>query len=81
MHLIPTINQRASDPSELVHSDVWGPCPVLSQTGFRYFVTFVNDFSRVTWFYLMKSHSKLFFLILVLLMLKFEHNFMSLFKH
>ena len=60
MHLIPTINKRASDPFELVHSDVWGPCPVLSPTRFRYFVTFVDDFSRVTWFYLMKSRSELF---------------------
>ena len=60
MHLSPRINQRASAPFELVHSDVWGPCPVLSLTGFKYFVTFVDDFSRITWLHLMKSCSKLF---------------------
>ena len=27
----------------------------MSPTGFNYFVTFVDDFSRVTWLYLMKS--------------------------
>ena len=32
----------------------------MSLIGFKYLVTFVNDFSHVTWFYLMKSHSKLF---------------------
>ena len=32
----------------------------MSLTGFKYFVTFVVDFSRVTWLYLMKSHSDIF---------------------
>ena len=31
----PRVNKRASAPFELVHSDIWGPCPVVSQTGFR----------------------------------------------
>ena len=60
MHLSPRVNKRASSTFELVNSDVWGPYPVLSPTGFKYFVTFVNDFSRVNWFYLMKSRSELF---------------------
>ena len=82
VHFSPRVNKRASAPFELVHSDVWGPCSVLSPTGFNYFVTFMDDFSRVTWLYLMKSRSKLsFFLILVLFVLKFKHNFMSLCKH
>ena len=29
-------------------------------TGFKYFVTFVDVFSRVTWFYLMNSRPELF---------------------
>ena len=81
MHFSPRVNKQAFAPFELVPSSVWGPCPVLSPTGFRYFVTFVDDFSRVTWFYLMKSRSKLFFLILVSFVMKFKHNFMFLFKH
>ena len=51
---------RASAPFELVHSDVWDPCPVLSPIMFKYFITFVDDFSRVTWLYLMKSCYELF---------------------
>ena len=47
MHLSPRVNKRASSPFELFHSNVWGPCPILSPTGFKYFVTFVDDFSRV----------------------------------
>ena len=60
MHLSPRVNKRASVSFELVHSDVWGLCPILYAIGFKYFVTFVNDFSHVTWLYLMKSRSKLF---------------------
>ena len=60
MHLSPRVNKRASIPFELVHSDVWGLCPVMSPIWFKYFVTFVNDFSHVTWLYLMKSRSEFF---------------------
>ena len=60
VHLSPRVNKRVSAPFELVHSNVWGLCPILSPTRFKHFVTFVDDFFRVTWFYLMKSHSKLF---------------------
>ena len=60
MHLSHRVNKRVSAPFELVHSDVWGPCPIMSLIGFKYFIIFVDDFSRITWLYLMKSHSKLF---------------------
>ena len=33
----------------------------MSPTGFKYFVTFVDDFSRITWLYLMKSRYEFFF--------------------
>ena len=51
MHLSPKVNKQASAPFELIHSDVWGPCPVMSPTRFKYFVTFVDHSSRVTWLY------------------------------
>ena len=35
-------------------------CPIISLTGFRYFVNFVHDFYRVTRLYFIKSRSKLF---------------------
>ncbi|KAJ9565708.1 hypothetical protein OSB04_001674 [Centaurea solstitialis] len=61
IHLSPRVcNKRASSPFELVHSDVWGPCPVTSKLGFKYFVTFVDDYSRTTWLYFMKNRSEVF---------------------
>jgi len=56
---VPRVNKRVASPFELIHSDVWGPCPVLSKSGFRYFVTFIDDYSCVTWLYLMRNRSEL----------------------
>lgn len=54
------VNRRAKAPFELVHSDVWEPCPVTSKPGFWYFVAFVDDYSNMTRLYLMKKRSQLF---------------------
>ena len=54
------INIRAKNPFDLVHSDVWSPCPIVFKLGFGYFVSFVDDFSRVTWIFLLKSCSEVF---------------------
>jgi len=42
------VNNRSSSAFELVHSDVWNPSRMPSIKGFRYFLLFVDDFSRVT---------------------------------
>ena len=60
LHSSPRVNKRATAPFELVYSDVWGPCPVMSPTGFQYLVTFVDDYSQTTWLYLMKNRYELF---------------------
>ena len=39
---------RANKPLELVYSDVWGPAPLLSNKGYRYYVHFLDDYSRFT---------------------------------
>ncbi|KAG2406196.1 Retrovirus-related Pol polyprotein from transposon RE1 Retro element 1 [Vigna angularis] len=45
-------------PFSIIHSDIWGPSRVTS-FGFNYFVTFIDEFSRCTWVYLMKERSEL----------------------
>ena len=45
---------------DYVHPDVWGPTKSASMGGRNYFVTFVEDFSRRTWAYVMKSKSGVF---------------------
>ncbi|WJZ95359.1 hypothetical protein VitviT2T_014135 [Vitis vinifera] len=44
---------------ELIHSDVWGPSPVASIGGSRYFVVFIDDYSRYSWIFPMKSRSEI----------------------
>ncbi|KAJ7959762.1 Retrovirus-related Pol polyprotein from transposon TNT 1-94 [Quillaja saponaria] len=51
---------RAESPFHLVHTDIWGPSRVSSSLGFQYFVTFIDDYSRCTWLFLMKNRSELF---------------------
>ena len=50
-------SSRSSQLLELVHSDVNGPIEVPSIGGSRYFVTFIDDFSRWTSLYTMKKKS------------------------
>ncbi|PKU78594.1 Retrovirus-related Pol polyprotein from transposon TNT 1-94 [Dendrobium catenatum] len=61
-HKLP-FNKRTSSSSQafqLIHSDVWGPAPLQSLNGFKYYVIFVDDFSKFTWLYLMHSKSETF---------------------
>ncbi|KAM2691792.1 hypothetical protein EV2_006149 [Malus domestica] len=44
-------------PLEPIHTDVWGPSPIASQDGFRYYVIFVDDFTRYCWFYPLRYKS------------------------
>jgi transposase InsO family protein len=48
---------RSESPFMLVHSDVW-TSPVVSVSGVKYFVTFIDCYSRMTWLYLMKHKNE-----------------------
>ena len=54
------LDPRTKSPFQLVHTDVWGPSRSTSTLGFRYFVTFIDDYSRCTWLFLMKTRVELF---------------------
>jgi hypothetical protein len=51
---------HASGPLQLVHSDLCGPLSSPSFSGCKYFLTFIDDFSRRTWVYFLKLKSKVF---------------------
>jgi hypothetical protein len=49
----------SASPFHLVHSDIWGPAPTSTMVGSRYFVLFIDDYSRFTWIYMMKNRHEL----------------------
>jgi histone deacetylase 1/2 len=59
LSLGPT-GHKTSTPLELIFSDVWGPAPMLSSDGFRYFVIFVDAHTKFIWFYPIAVKSDVF---------------------
>ena len=54
----PFNNNMCSSAFDLTHVDVWGPYSIPTQNGYRYFLIVVNDATRFTWAFLMKSKSE-----------------------
>jgi histone deacetylase 1/2 len=53
-------NNKTRAPLDLIFSDVWGPSPMLSFDGFRYFVIFMDDHTKFIWFYPLVAESDVF---------------------
>ena len=45
---------------ELIHSDVCGPMPSSSISGYVYYVSFTDDYSHKTWIYFLKTKDEVF---------------------
>jgi transposase InsO family protein len=45
---------------ELTHSDACGPMPSSFISGYVYYVSFIDDYSRKTWVYFLKSNDEVF---------------------
>jgi hypothetical protein len=52
--------RRATKLLEIVHTDVFGPTQVASMGKSRYFVTFIDDFSRYVYVYTLQAKSQVF---------------------
>ncbi|GKB84192.1 putative RNA-directed DNA polymerase [Tanacetum coccineum] len=56
----PLSDHKSKNLGDLVHLDLWGPYRVTSREGYKYFLTIVDDFSRVVWVYLVKTKNEVF---------------------
>ena len=51
----PLFSSRASQSLALIHANLWGPAHTLATNGAKYFLVFVDDFSRFSWIYMLHS--------------------------
>ena len=51
---------RAKKLLDLIHLDVCGPFQTLARGDYQYFITFIDDYSRLVQVYLMHHKSKTF---------------------
>ncbi|RVW66666.1 Retrovirus-related Pol polyprotein from transposon TNT 1-94 [Vitis vinifera] len=56
----PHSASRASQCFDIIHSDVWGIAPIVPHAHYKYFVTFINDFSHFTWVYFLRAKAEVF---------------------
>jgi hypothetical protein len=50
--------KRCNDVLELIHTDICGPFPKATRNGHRYFITFIDDYSRYGYIYLIKEKAE-----------------------
>ncbi|XP_031280370.1 uncharacterized protein LOC116138850 [Pistacia vera] len=72
----PISNSRATKPLELIHSDIWGPAPIASLEGFKYYIHFVDDYSRFTWLFPLRTKAEV-----KSIFIKFHHLAERQFQH
>jgi hypothetical protein len=56
----PKRDNKAEGILELIHSNVCGPMSSTSISGYVYYVSFIDDYSRKTWVYFSKSKDEVF---------------------
>ena len=54
------IETKTKGVLELIHTDLWGPSPTVSRDGYKYYISFVDDYTRYSWIYPLKLKSQAF---------------------
>ncbi|KAG9453782.1 hypothetical protein H6P81_006686 [Aristolochia fimbriata] len=57
---LPFSSSQTRPPSKLhtISADIWGPCPITSFNGYRYYIYFADHYSRFTWLFLLSSKTE-----------------------
>lgn len=56
----PAGKHKSTSPLDYAHSDLWGPAPVNSLGGGKYYMSIIDDYSRKAWVYILKEKSEAF---------------------
>ncbi|XP_074309400.1 uncharacterized protein LOC141643908 [Silene latifolia] len=56
----PDSHIQTHNAFQLIHVDLWGPYPIQTYNGHKYFLTIVDDYTRTTWVYLLSCKSSAF---------------------
>ena len=54
----PMSNKRSPLPFQLIHSGIWGPSNIPNVSDACWFVSLIDDCTRVTWLFLLKQKSE-----------------------
>ncbi|KAJ4700914.1 Retrovirus-related Pol polyprotein from transposon TNT 1-94 [Melia azedarach] len=49
---------QSTVPFSLIHSDLWGPSKISNINGAKWFITLIDDHTRISWVYLMKDKTE-----------------------
>lgn len=51
---------NSTDCFDVIHTDVWGISSTISHSHYKYFVTYIDGYSRFTWMYFLHIKSEVF---------------------
>lgn len=77
----PDRSSHSTSLFQLVHIDLWGQYHTSTYNGLRYFITFVNDMSRMTWTHLLSCKRNSFSIIkafLTMVSTQFKTSFQTI---
>ena len=57
----PASETKTNHSLEIIHTDLWRPILVISVQGYRYYVSFVDEYTRFTWIFPLKTKDKKLF--------------------
>ena len=55
-----TTETKTKSVLELIHTDLWEHSPTVSRNDYKYYISFIDDYNRYTWIYLLKLKSEAF---------------------
>ena len=52
-----SMTSNVKEKLQLVYTDICGPYRVASKSGYKYFISFIDEYSKMSWIYLLKNKS------------------------